>query len=148
MPVTAKEENGYFIIDRVWKNGDVVDYKMEMDIKKVVSREEIKANNDRIALQRGPLVYCIEGTDNSGKAWNIIFPENTVIEEKEYSVLNEKVIALSAKVPTIVISDDGNSLETITREVIAIPYYTWCNRGSNPMQVWMPEKIKDIKVNY
>ena len=148
IPVTAKEENGYFIIDRVWKNGDVVDYKMEMDIKKVVSREEIKANNDRIALQRGPLVYCIEGTDNSGKAWNIIFPENTVIEEKEYSVLNEKVIALSAKVPTIVISDDGNSLETITREVIAIPYYTWCNRGSNPMQVWMPEKIKDIKVNY
>jgi DUF1680 family protein len=148
IPVAAKEENGYFSIDRVWKNGDVVDYKMAMEIRKVVSREEIKANTDRIALQRGPLVYCIEGADNNGKAWNIILPENTVIEEKEYSVLNEKVIALTAKVPTIIITDDGNSLQTVIREVTAIPYYTWCNRGSNPMQVWLPEKIKDVKVNY
>jgi len=146
--VAAKEENGYYIIDRVWKNGDVVDYKMEMNIKKVVSRKEVKADNDRIALQRGPLVYCIEGADNSGKAWNIIFPDNTVVEEKSYSVLNEKVIALIAKVPTITISDDGNSLRTVIKEVIAIPYYTWCNRGSDQMQVWLPGKIKDVKVNY
>jgi hypothetical protein len=94
------------------------------------------------------LVYCIEGADNNGKAWNIIFPENTVIEEKNYSVLNEKVIALSAKVPTVTIDDDGTNVQTVVREVIAIPYYTWCNRGSNPMQVWLPVKIRDVKVNY
>ena len=148
LPVAASEENGYYIIDRVWKNGDVVGYKMAMGIKKVVSRDEVKADNGRIALQRGPLVYCVEGADNSGKAWNIIFQENTVVEEKNYSVLNEKVIALSMKVPAIAISDDGNGVRTEISEVIAIPYYTWCNRGSNPMQVWLPEKIKDIKVNY
>jgi len=147
-PVAAKEENGYYLIDRAWKNGDVVDFKMVMEIKRLVSREEVKADFGRIALQRGPLVYCIEGADNNGKAWNIIFPENTVIKEKEFSVLNEKVIALSARVPAITISDDGNSVQTVMSEVIAIPYYTWCNRGSNQMQVWMPEKIKDIKVNY
>jgi DUF1680 family protein len=147
-PVATKEENGYFLIDRVWKNGDIVDYNMELDIKKVISRPEVKADYDRIALQRGPLVYCIEGADNNGKAWNIIFPENTVIEQKNYSVLNEKVIALSAKVPVITINDDGTSLQTVISEVTAIPYYTWCNRGSNPMQVWIPEKIRDVKLNY
>jgi uncharacterized protein len=145
---SSKEENGYYLIDRVWKNGDVVEYKMEMDIKKIVSRVEVKSDYDRIALQRGPLVYCIEGADNNGKAWNVIFPGNTVIRGKEYYVLNEKVIALSAKVPVIMITDDGNSLQTLIKEITAIPYYAWCNRGSDQMQVWLPEKIKDIKVNY
>jgi len=147
-PVTAAEENGYLVINRAWKAGDVVEYNMVMDVKRVISKEEIKTNNNRVALQRGPLVYCIEGADNDGTAWNIFFPGDAVIKEKSYTVLNENVIALTAQLPTINISADGSSIQTVNREITAIPYYTWCNRGNNPMQVWFPEKIKDVKINY
>lgn len=147
-PVIVTEGNGYYIINRVWKKGDVVEYIMAMNAKQVVSKEDIKTNTGRIALQRGPLVYCIEGADNDGKAWNIIFPENTIIEEKPYSVLNEKVVALVANVPVININADGSGIQTTTKQVTAIPYYTWCNRGKNQMQVWFPQKVTDIKVNY
>ena len=133
---------------RTWKKGDILEYTMAMAVKKVVSREEIKTNQGRIALQRGPLVYCIEGADNDGKALNLIFPENTVIKEVPYTVLNEKVIALKADLPVVMINADGMGLQTIKKEMIAIPYYTWCNRGKNQMQVWLPQKISDVKVNY
>jgi DUF1680 family protein len=147
-PTYAVEENGYYIINRTWKKGDVIEYVMSMKVKQVVSREEIKTNQGRIALQRGPLVYCIEGADNDGKALNMIFPGNTDIKEEPYTVLNEKVVALKMNLPVVTINADGLGLQTIKKDIIAIPYYTWCNRGKNQMQVWLPQKITDVKVNY
>ena len=146
-PFSATEENGYFIIQRAWKKGDIIDYSMAMDIKRVVSREDVKANTGRVALQRGPLVYCIEGADNAGKAWDIILPDNTTFNEKKHKVLDENVVALTAQLPTLDISPDGQSVKTVFKEVVAIPYYSWCNRGSNPMQVWLPTKIHQIRVD-
>jgi len=121
---------------------------MAMKVKQVASREEIKTNQGRIALQRGPLVYCIEGADNDGKALNIVFPPNTIIKEEPFTVLNEKVIALKMNLPAVVINADGLGLQTVKKDIIAIPYYTWCNRGKNQMQVWLPEKMTDVKVNF
>jgi len=146
--IAPSEENGYFIIDRTWKKGDVVAYSMTMEAKRVVAKDEVLNNKGRIALQRGPLVYCIEGADNEGKALDFIFPANAAISEKTYSVSDEKVIALSAKVPVFTIGTDGLSAMSIIKEITAIPYYSWCNRGNNQMQVWLPTKIIDIKANY
>jgi uncharacterized protein len=147
VPVSFKEEEGYLLIDRVWKEGDIVDFLMDMDIKEVTARDEVKADLGRIALQRGPLVYCIEGADNRGKAFNVILPENTPVHEREINILNEKVVAISATVPVIKINEDGKSVSTEMSEITAIPYYTWCNRGSNPMQVWIPRKIREVILN-
>jgi uncharacterized protein len=93
-------------------------------------------------------VYCVEGADNNGKAWNILFPEKTMVSTLSYQILDEPVIALEASVPVITTGADGISLQTQIKKITAIPYYTWCNRGSNPMQVWMPVKINDVKLNY
>jgi len=119
-----------------------------MPVEKITSRDDLKQDRDRIALQRGPLVYCVEGADNNGKAWNMIFPGNTIIETKNYKILDEPVIALEATVPVITTGADAASLKTENKKITAIPYYTWCNRGSNQMQVWLPVKINDIKLNY
>ncbi len=146
-PVSAVEEKGYYVINRVWKKGDIIDYTLAMDVKRVVSKEDIKANNGRVALQRGPLVYCFEGADNDGKVWDIILPDSTSIDEKKYKVLDENVVALTAQLPTLDISPDGQSVKTVFKKVVAIPYYSWCNRGSNPMQVWLPTKIHHIRVD-
>jgi len=142
------DSSGYAIIERDWNKGDVVEFDYKMPVEKITCRDELKQDKDRIALQRGPLVYCVEGADNSGKAWNILFPANTAVATIDYKVLDEPVIALEANVPVITTGSDGISLATENKKITAIPYYTWCNRGSNPMQVWMPVRINDVKLNY
>jgi uncharacterized protein len=146
--IPYKNENGYAVIVREWKKGDKVEWTMPMNTRKIVSREDLKQDKDRIALQRGPIVYCVEGADNNGKAWNILFPENTTVTTVNYKILDEPVIALQANVPVITTGADNASLQTEVKKVTAIPYYTWCNRGSNQMQVWLPVKINDVKLNY
>ena len=144
----VRMENGYIVINREWKKGDMVEYTLPMQPNKVIAREELKQDKGRIAIQRGPIVYCIEGTDNNGKAWNVIIPENTKFETIDYQVLDEPVKALTAEVPVVTVGEDGLSLKTEKKKIIAIPYYTWANRGKNEMQVWLPTKITDIKLNY
>ena len=147
LAVNYAVEKGYAVINKEWKNNDLVEINIPMDIKKILARDELKQDNDRIALQRGPLVYCFEGADNNGKAWNITLPVNTLFFTEDFRVKDENVIALVSKLPVVNVSADGISVNTGLQQVKAIPYYTWCNRGSNPMQVWLPTKIKDIKIN-
>ncbi len=145
--VAYTEENGYYIIQRQWKKNDIISYQLPMEIKRVISNDAIKTNHYRMALERGPLVYCVEGADNDGKAYNILLPSDTKIEELQMRVLDENIVALATTVPTVQIGADGKSITTVDKKILAIPYYTWCNRGSNQMQVWLPTTIKDVKLN-
>lgn len=145
-PVSYTEENGYLTINREWDKGDQIQYSLPMEVQKLVSREEVAANMDRIAIQRGPLVYCVEGADNNGKAWNILVPKNTTFNVVEYQVLDEKVMAVQADMMVMTGSEDGMNLVSETKKVTAIPYYTWANRGQNEMQVWLPTKIQEVKI--
>lgn len=146
--INAIYQNGYAFIENEWKRGDVLEIDIPMNVKMIKAREELKQDKGRIAIQRGPIVYCIEGADNNGKAWNVIVPENTKFETIDFKVLDESVKALTAEVPVITVGEDGLSLKTEKKKIIAIPYYTWANRGKNEMQVWLPTKITDVKVNY
>jgi DUF1680 family protein len=143
-----RSENGYAVVERQWKKGDVVTYSIPMTVKQTFARPEVKSNVDRVAIQRGPLVYCVEGADNDGKAWNIVVPENTSFSAVRRSVLTERIVALQAVVPVVSVDAAGHSIRTDNKNIIAIPYYTWANRGKNEMQLWLPLKIKDVKINY
>lgn len=147
-PVPYTEENGYLKIGREWEKGDKIQYSLPMEVRKLVSREEVSANADRIAIQRGPLVYCVEGADNNGKVWNILIPENADFKVIEFKVLDEKVMAVQADMTVMSGSEDGKNLRSETKKITAIPYYTWANRGQNEMQVWLPTKIQEVKINY
>lgn len=155
MPVTIngkdapyEMENGYMVINREWKKGDVINFEFNMNTYLLSARQEIKQNEGRVAIGRGPLVYCVEGADNNGKAWNIVVPENTSFTTSTANVLDEPVVEVKATVPVLSVSADGSAVSTEKKEITAIPYYTWANRGKNEMQVWLPTKIKDIKINY
>ncbi len=141
-------ENGYAVAEREWKNGDAIEFKIPMEINKISARNELEVNNDRIAIQRGPIVYCVEGADNNGKAWNILSSLDAEFKTENFNVLDEQVISIVADLPVLKIADDGFGATTEKQHVRAIPYYTWCNRGSNQMQVWLPLSFKDIKINY
>ncbi len=142
-----KLENGYAVIEREWKKDDMVELILPLKVRRVISRPELKQNISRVALQLGPMVYCLEGADNDKQALNIVLPDNAVFEVKDYSILTEKVKAIVSEMPVISIAADGQSLSTIKKKVTAIPYYAWCNRGQNEMQVWIPKKIENVRLN-
>jgi DUF1680 family protein len=141
-------ENGYLVIDREWSKNDKVVIDFPMNVKKVTASEDVKADNMRIAIQRGPIIYCVEGADNKEGVWNLIVPQNSEFTSTNYKVLDESVIALQANVSSAIPNAGGTGIEFRNRKITAIPYYTWANRGHNSMQVWLPTKITDIKINY
>ena len=145
--VTTRVESGYLVIERDWKKGDQVTYDLPMQVNRLVSATDLKFNNNRVAIQRGPIVYCVEGADNNNKAWNFILPATADFEISDQTILDEPIKALSAIVPVMTVSADGSSLQTEKKKITAIPYYTWANRGKNEMQVWLPTTIKNIKIN-
>jgi DUF1680 family protein len=147
-PVSSVMRDGYACLSRKWMQGDRLTWTFEMPVQRLYARDEIKQTKGRTALQRGPLVYCVEGVDNDSAAWNIILPENVKFSPVPHSILNEKVMALRGTAPVLVASPDGISAKTELRTVTAIPYYAWANRGKTEMQVWLPTRIKDLKINY
>lgn len=146
--VTSVMRNGYADVSRRWKKGDVISWTFDMPVTRLYAREDVRQDRQRVALQRGPLVYCVEGIDNDSSAWNIIVPEDAVITPARYAILDEQVMALKATLPVLLASSDGKSARTMLRNVTAIPYYAWANRGRSEMQVWLPTHIHDIKINY
>jgi hypothetical protein len=125
-----QQENGYAVLDREWKKGDRITYELPLKIRELQSRPEVLANTDRIAIQRGPLVYCVEGADNEGKVLQLALSSSPNFTTKEYQILDESVQAIQFQ------ALDGQTPKTVT----AIPYYTWANRGQNEMMVWIPKK--------
>src|SRR5262249_11200406 len=140
-------EKGYAVIDREWKKDDTIELSIPMDVKRVKARNELKQDEERVALQRGPLVYCVEGADNNGKAWNLLLPDKATFQVSFQKDLLGGLTTIQFQAPTIQLSADGQSISKKTKTVTAIPYYSWCNRGQNQMQVWLPQRIKDIKIN-
>ncbi len=143
-----KIENGYAVIQRNWQRGDKVGFTFNMTPKAIVASSDVKMDGDRIALQRGPLIYCVEGADNKQGVWNLIVPTNTNFTSTDYKVLDESVIALQAEVSSAKANENGNGIQIERRKIVAIPYYCWANRGANDMQVWLPVKIREVKINY
>lgn len=146
-PAAFAMNQGYATINRTWKKGDKVELVLPMEVRRIVSRPELKQDVERVALQRGPLVYCVEGADNNGKAWDLILPDGAAFKTAFQKDLLEGVTTIQFQAPTVQISGDGQTVTTEVKTITAIPYYAWCNRGQNPMQVWLPRKIKDIKIN-
>ena len=138
-------KNGYAAINRIWKKGDVVAVDLPMEVRRVVANEKIKDDRGKIALQRGPLMYCAEWTDNNGKTSNIIIPANTNFTTEYKAELLNGVTVLKAEVPAILINNNEN-ISTVKQPFTAIPYYSWANRGKGEMMVWFPTEIKDIQL--
>lgn len=145
--VNYNEVNGYAVINRTWKKGDVIKVEFPMEVKKVISNPGIKQNDNRLALQYGPLMYCVEGIDNPGVNTGLVVPENTVFTTVFEPGLLEGVNTICFEAPVITIVNDGKSINTEERKIKAIPYYGWNNRGAYDMQVWLPSVIKNFSIN-
>src|SRR5450432_190178 len=138
-------KNGYASISRSWKDKDRVEVVLPMEIRKVSANKKLKNDIGKIALQRGPIIYCAEWVDNYGKTSNIILPASTNFTSEYRSDLLNGVAILKAAAPAVVIGPNNN-ITTVKRTITAIPYYSWANRGKGEMQVWFPTDVKDIQL--
>ena len=146
VPATYKMVNGYAVVKKIWKKGDVVILDLPMPVRRIVAIEDIKENRNRVALQRGPLVYCFEHVDNGSKAMNILIPDNTIFKAEFKPELMNGLVVLQADAPVATVSGDGLNISSVIKTVTAIPYFSWANRGKGQMQVWLPKKMTDVRI--
>ena len=138
--------NGYAVIRRTWKKGDVVNLSLPMPVRRIAAIDEVKENRNRIAFQRGPLVYCFEHVDNQGRVFNMAIPDPVSFTAEFKSGIMNGIVVIQAEAPVAEISEDGLSISTSARKITGIPYYSWANRGEGQMQIWMPKRISDIRL--
>jgi len=138
-------ENGYAVLSKVWKKGDIVEMNLPMDIKRVSAIDKIADDLGKVALQRGPLVYCAEWPDNNGMVSNIILPDNSSLIPEYMPGLLNGVTVIKAVVPAVQVNNDLN-VSTISQPFLAIPYYAWAHRGKGEMIIWLPTKIKNLEI--
>jgi len=143
-PVDYTLQKGYAVLGRKWKKGDTIEMDLPMDVKLVKANENLKEDNGKVAVERGPLVYCAEWVDNNGKTSNIVIPTGpTFTSEMKPNLLNG-VEVVKTKTPVVEISKEGTGVATVNKEITLIPYYAWANRGAGEMMIWFPSTIKDL----
>ena len=131
--VNAKVENGYIVIDRKWKKGDRVELSLPMQVRRVVANDNVEVDRGRIALQRGPVMFCLEGQDQADK--NVF--NKAILNSANISASYDKNLLGGVMVLTgdaVQLNQDGSVSNTTFR---AIPYSTWNNRGCDRMEVWI-----------
>ncbi|MBR6733994.1 MAG: glycoside hydrolase family 127 protein [Kiritimatiellae bacterium] len=115
---------GYCVISREWKTGDVVEISMNMPARRIKANDKVAADRGRYAVERGPIVFCAEGIDNGGKAFNACLPLSTVFTEGEIEIASTRMVSLV-----------GGGLTLV-------PYFAWCHRGAGEMQTWFAESTE------
>lgn len=136
-PFTMDIERGYARIRRRWRRGDVVELDFPMPVRRVICNENVKDNRGKVALERGPLVYCAEWVDNGGGVLDLLLPDSIELESKYQEDMLGGIVIIKGKVFELKKSDDGKFTGRIDRELIAIPYYAWAHRGEGEMAVWL-----------
>ena len=141
-------KDGYVYLERFWKKGDKVRIIFEMPVRKIHCNSLVRHNIDCVALMRGPIVYCFEGTDNGENLQELHVLKNGTVE-----LINKDDDSLCGKVELLVEGTRIYSRDSLYFEgkferedckLKAIPYYAWGNRGLNQMRVWMHEDKGDI----
>ena len=133
-------DKGYARVKRRWKKGDVIELVLPMPVRRVVAHAAVKDDVDKVALQRGPIVFCAEGPDNGGRALNLILPDDGKISAEFRPDLLKGVVVLRGKALAAASSAAGKVSSTKEQDFLAIPYYAWANRGAGEMKVWFPRK--------
>lgn len=142
--VPLSMEKGYAVLQRNWKKGDVVTLKLPMDVQRVAANSKLTENAGKVALQRGPLMYCAEWADNNGRAANLILPAQASFTSSWAPAMLNGVMLLKSTANAVQIN--GSNVQTVTQPFVAIPYYAWANRGKGEMMLWLPEQIADVQI--
>ena len=143
---TVSTERGYVILSREWSDEDTVELTLAMPVERVMPHPSIRQTAGQIALQRGPLVYCLEEVDNGPRLANVCIPQTSELEASFDNELFGGVSVISGDALRIEPADESAALyrhHSQTRHYEAaftfeaVPYYLWANREPGEMRVWI-----------
>lgn len=141
--VDAASNDGYAAILREWQKGDRVELDLDMSISRLFANPQVRQDIGRVALARGPLIYCVEETDNAGQLHRITLPRTAEIEAHPEPNLLGGVVTLSATGSRETAENWDNGLYRTEAPAVeqaklkAVPYYAWDNRDPGEMVVWL-----------
>lgn len=132
--VAGALDKGYLAIDRKWKKGDRVELEFPMEPRFVAARPEVEADRGRLAVQRGPLVYCAEWPDN-----DFAFGAAVVNPEMPMTIRSSDMLGgvTIIDVPAQLVERRDGRLGLSDVKIAMIPYYAWAHRGKGKMAVWL-----------
>ncbi|HRW50992.1 MAG TPA: glycoside hydrolase family 127 protein, partial [Caldilinea sp.] len=144
---TTPSGKGYVAITRTWESGDVVDLDLAMPVQAVYANPNVRQMQGRLALQRGPVVYCAEGVDNGGIGLDRVTLDPAQVADFTVEYRPDLLGGVAVlRGPAQAITEDGWDDHTLYRrnapsgttamEVVAVPYATWDNREPGEMRVW------------
>ncbi|CAM4471236.1 hypothetical protein FHS16_004360 [Paenibacillus endophyticus] len=146
--LTDKVVDGYARIERVWTSGDQLELVLAMPILRVRSHPLVKQNAGKVALQRGPLVYCLEEADNGAQLQQLLLPQDAKLEDAYEESLIGGIHVIKAEGSRLQFEQWGTQLYRTDTEAAMepaslafIPYYAWANRGKGEMTVWVKERF-------
>lgn len=132
--------DGYFSITRNWKKGDKVELHLDMAVRTVKAHDKVEADRGRVAVERGPVVYCAEWPDNDFDVLSVFMNQKPLWEVKEHPELLEGITMLTTDAQSLSYDDSGRLVAKDVK-LNMIPYYAWCHRGSGNMAVWLPQQL-------
>jgi DUF1680 family protein len=131
-------DKGYVALRRAWRAGDVVALALPMPVRRVVAHDAVEADRNRVALQRGPIVYTAEWPDNPNKrVRNLMLPDTSALSVQFRRDLLNGVALVTGRAYGLAYDAAGKMAKT-EQPFTAIPYYSWANRGRGEMLVWIP----------
>ncbi len=144
--IEAEFENGYTEIERKWEKGDRISIELPMPVRKVVADERIKEDTGKMAVQRGPVIYCAEWPDNNtGNILNLVIDEQSPLTTEFVPSLLEGTQIIKARGYQTKRILDGGIEKLPGEDVTLIPYALWNNRGPGQMMVWLPVTVESTK---
>ena len=124
-------KKGYATIHRTWSNGDVIELNLPMPVRRVMAHEKVTEDSAKVALERGPIVYCAEWIDNGGKVLDLVLPHDAEFDVEFDNDLLGGINVIKSEI----LRTSGQSAA-----LVAIPYYAWSHRGPGEMAVWLRSK--------
>ena len=133
--VTLNLEKGYASIARTWQKGDVVEIHLPMPVRRVFANENLKADIGRVAVERGPFVFCAEGADSDGTVSNLVLDDGAVLTAEARPDLLNGVTVITGEATAY--RYKGGRIVGEKKKLTLIPYYAWAHRGRGEMEVWL-----------
>lgn len=139
------QSESYIAVSRKWKKGDVLTLNMPMKTKLIEANPLVEESRGQIAVQRGPVVYCLESNDINGlDIDNIAIPLDAKFTPVEINIDGSRIMALDTEAynrteaswKNVLYREVSNKKNKV--KIRLIPYYAWGNRGKSEMTVWIP----------
>jgi len=140
-------KKGFAEIKRNWKKSDVIELYLPMQIRRVVADGKVEADIGRVALERGPIVYCAEGIDNNGHVFNLFLEDSVKFTAEYRKDLLNGIMTIRGEAVALSCEKDKKSAMKKRQSFMVIPYYAWANRGSDEMVVWFARDKSVVEPN-